>query len=264
MRFGAPIRVALFARAPENEEPKKLFNPAGDLIYVGKTTFNLIRSHSYRRPGEAEDPPTHAVDIFGGESTKAGKCSRQFGAYGPHSYNDDGTVAREYTWASDRPALHEIDLADLPTLSYATACKIIDAFNALAIKAGWVEVKTETDPDKRAGRWSFTLIDDPSMLFNDNMGGVGLRLPEVIDNYPIDGSRYSVSSSFIPGDTGSNVTKCQVGWSHRLNCITITNYEEGVVYAPVGAKPLTGMALADEIRAALLKLRADADKGAGR
>ena len=136
MRFGAVPRVALFARAPDNEEPMKLFNPAGDLIDVRKTTFNRNDSYRYRRPGEAEDAPTHAVDIFGGEPTKAGKCSRQFGVYGPHSYNDDGTVAREYGWAADRPALHEIDLADLPTLSYATACKIIDAFEALAEGGG--------------------------------------------------------------------------------------------------------------------------------
>ena len=40
MRFGAVPKVALFVRAPDNEEPIKLFNPAGDLIYVGKTTFN--------------------------------------------------------------------------------------------------------------------------------------------------------------------------------------------------------------------------------
>jgi hypothetical protein len=230
MRFGAVPRIALFARAPDNEDGKKLFNDKGDLIHVMTTTFNRIGSHRYRRPEEGEDAPTHSLDIFGGEPTAKGNCSRQFGVYGPHSYNDDGTVAREYTWALGRPALHEVDLADLPTLSCAVAYKIVDAFEALAKAAGWVRV--ETGPDKRAGRWSFTLIDDPSMLFNDNHGGVGMQLSEVIENCPVDGSRYTVASSFIPGDTGRNVTKCLVGWSERLNCITIWNSEEDVVYAP--------------------------------
>jgi RecA-family ATPase len=236
MRFGAVPRIALFARAPDNEDGKKLFNDKGDLIHVMTTTFNRIGSHRYRRPEEGEDAPTHSLDIFGGEPTAKGNCSRQFGVYGPHSYNDDGTVAREYTWALGRPALHELDLADLPTLSYATACKIIDAFKALAKAAGWVWV--ETGLDKHEGNWAYILVDDPSMLFNDNMGGVGLRLPEVIENCPVGGSRYTVASSFIPGDTGSNVTKCLVGWSARLNCITIWNSERDITYAPADKKPV--------------------------
>jgi hypothetical protein len=229
MRFGAPIRVALFVRAPDNEEGKEWFNAKGDLIDVDETTFTRISAHKYHRPGDPEEV-THGVEIFGDKPLRNGNCSRQFGAYGPHSYNRDGTVAREYTWALGRPALHEVDLADLPTLSCAVAYKIVDAFEALAKAAGWVRV--ETGPDKRAGRWSFTLIDDPSMLFNDNHGGVGMQLSEVIENCPVDGSRYTVASSFIPGDTGRNVTKCLVGWSERLNCITIWNSEEDVVYAP--------------------------------
>jgi hypothetical protein len=121
MRFGESPKVALFVRSDDNEEPMKLFNPAGELIDVRKTTFIREYSFRYHRPGEAEDAKPHLVEIFGGAPTKDGRCSKQFGAYGPHSYNDDGTVAREYAWAAGRPALHEIDLADLPTLSYSVA-----------------------------------------------------------------------------------------------------------------------------------------------
>ena len=236
MRYGATPRVALFVRADDDEEPMRLFNPAGDLIHVGETTFNRISSHRYRRPEEGDEAPTHSIEIFGGEPTKKGNCSKQFGVHGPHSYHDDGTVARDYAWAADRPALHEIDLADLPTLSCEVASKIIGAFEVLAKAAGWVRV--ETGPDKRAERWSFTLIDDPSMLFNDNRGGVGMQLSEVIKNCPVDGSRYTVASSFIPGDTGSNVTKCLVGWSARLDCITIWNSERDIIYVPADKKPV--------------------------
>ena len=255
--LSAVPRIALFARAPDNEDGKKLFNDKGDLIHVMTTTFNRIGSHRYRRPEEGEDAPTHSLDIFGGEPTAKGNCSRQFGVYGPHSYNDDGTVAREYTWALGRPALHEVNLADLPTLSYATAWEIIDAFDALAKAAGWVEVQTETDPDKRAGAWSFTLIDDPVMLFNDSHGNEGIQLSEVIENCPFDGSRYTVASSFIPGDTGRNVTKCLVGWSERLTCITIWNSEEDVVYAPADKAVIDDDGSMDGLREQLRKLRDD-------
>ena len=106
------------------------------------------------------------------------------------------------------------------------------------------------------------------MLFNDNMGGVGLRLPEVIENCPVDGSRYTVASSFIPGDTGSNVTKCLVGWSARLNCITIWNSEEDVVYAPADKAVIDDDAIDGRAQGAIAqaarrrwRVRQDGDSG---
>ena len=227
MRFGAPIRVALFARAPDDEEPMKLFNPAGDLIYVGKTTFNLKRSSSYRRPGEAEEAPTHAVDIFGGEPTKAGKCSRQFGVYGPHSYNDDGTVAREYGWAADRPALHEIDLADLPTLSYATAGKIIDSFKALAEAAGW----TRVEPPKEAADGSVAYDIDETTRFDLN-DGTQVSYEQLCEMFVPGWDDLRCSSSFIKGNTGSNRSKCWVFWSPRHDCVAVYDHETLVTHYP--------------------------------
>ena len=74
VRRGAD-QVALFARAPDNEEPMRLFNPAGDLILWGRRV-HPHGSPTYRRPGEAEDAPTHGIDIFGGAPTEEGNCSR--------------------------------------------------------------------------------------------------------------------------------------------------------------------------------------------
>jgi hypothetical protein len=245
MRYGGGQKVALFVRVAD-EGPER--------------AFIRLASRKYRRPGDDENTSGHAVEIFGGKRGKYGRCSRQFGVYGPHSYADDGvTVRASYQWAEDRPALHQVALNDLPVMTKEFAYKILVGFEALAKAAGWTPVETNPGTDK--GKWAYILVDDPSMRFNDSRGGVGLRLSEVIESCPVDGSRYTVASSFIPGDTGTNVTKCLVGWSARLNCITIWNSEEDVVYAPVGAKPLTGMKLADEIGAALRKLRADADKG---
>ena len=226
MRFGAVPKVALFVRAPDHEEPIKLFNPAGDLIYVGKTTFNLIRSHSYRRTGEAEDAPTHAVEIFGGEPTKAGKCSRQFGVYGPHSYNDDGTVAREYAWAADRPVLHEIDLADLPTLSCEVAYKIIDAFEALTKDVGWVRV----EPPKERGDSDLIYDIDETTRFDLN-NGTQISYEELCELFVPD-NHLRCSSSFIKGNTGSNRSKCHVFWSPRHDCVAVYNYETAAKHYP--------------------------------
>jgi hypothetical protein len=222
MRYGGGEKVALFVRVAD-EGPEKAFIRRGSLEYL--------------RPGETDTDKAHAVEIFGGKRGKYDRCSRQFGVYGPHSYADDGvTVKASYRWAEDRPALHEVALNDLPVMTEEVACKILNTFEELARAAGWTWVETHPDTDK--DRWAYILVDDPSMLFNDNMGGVRLRLPEVIDNYPPDGSRYTVASSFIPGDPGTNPDKCLVGWSDRLNCITIWNSEEDVVYAPADKKPV--------------------------
>ena len=226
-RFGAVPKVALFVRAPDNDEPMKLFNKAGDLIHVGETTFNRMHSSSYRRPGEVEDAPTHAVEIFGGEPTKAGKCSRQFGVYGPHSYNDDGTVAREYGWAADRPALHEIDLADLPTLSYSVACKIVDAFKALAEAAGW----TRVEPLKENGDSDLIYDIDETTRFDLN-DGTQVSYEQLCEMFVPGWDDLRCSSSFIKGDAGTNRTKCQVFWSPRHDCVAVFNYETAAKHYP--------------------------------
>ena len=85
------------------------------------------------------------------------------------------------------PALHEMDLVDLPTLSCEVAYKIAGAFEALARSRGLGGGRTRCRTSRR-GDWSFTLVDDPSMLFNDNRGRRRrCSCREVIENCPVDG-----------------------------------------------------------------------------
>ena len=63
----------------------------------------------------------HCVEIFGGAPLRSGNCSRQFGILGPHSFNDDGSVARTYEWARRRCMPTTCRSDELPTLTKAQA-----------------------------------------------------------------------------------------------------------------------------------------------
>jgi hypothetical protein len=254
-----------FLIAPQlRQAPLRYVDAKANVMLFGRheadNVFMQLHSHRWRRPGQPDEKP-HLIEIFGSQRNKRGDVIRHVGVYGPHKYDetDKNKVISTYRWDAQTPELYEVRLEDLPVVTKKQIYAICDMVDRVLGKAGWVKV--ESEPDKHKGRWSYTLIDDPSMRFDDNWGNKGLLLSEVIENYPIDGSRYTVASNFIPSDTGTNVTKCQIGWSKRLNCITITNYERDIVYAPVGAKPPTQEELADKIRDALRKFQAEADGG---
>ena len=59
--------------------------------------FGRLHSRAWIRPGESVDDGTHRIEIFGGASP------RQFGALGPHTVADDGTVEIEYRYPERSP-----------------------------------------------------------------------------------------------------------------------------------------------------------------
>ena len=166
--------------SPITKKREKLFSRKdGALVWVSPTEFIRRASADYQRPGDAEDV-THKVEIFGGMPTPKGNCSRQFGIYGPHSYNDDGSVAREYEWADDRPALHEIDPADLPVLSRKVAGEILSAFERLATEAEWQLIVTIAAAHRLRRQQPIYDIDE-NTRFETNQGGCEIDYEELCD-----------------------------------------------------------------------------------
>jgi hypothetical protein len=197
-RFGASrYKRALFCRLADGEEP-----------------FRRLASHKYEEAG-------HCVEVFGGGRLKGDKCSRQFGIYGPHSYNEDGTIAAEYRWDEVVPALHEIPHANLPRITRAQAAAIADAFDTLAGEAGWQRQAGVADPS--AGISRIYDIDEETRF---EVLGHDEPLPyEDLE----EGMR--CASSFFD-NTGHNRSKCQVGHSPLHDCIMVYDYEAEAAHYP--------------------------------
>ena len=112
---GGEHKIALFCRL--NGEP-----------------FRRLATHRYSKPGVDGD---HMIEVLGGKLTASGNYSRQFGIYGPHSFDDAGNVICTYDWDESRPALHTVRLVDLPMISVSQINAILQRFEQMAEAAGW-------------------------------------------------------------------------------------------------------------------------------
>src|SRR6187399_1974427 len=111
-RYGGGEKVALFCQLAKGEDP-----------------FTRIASRRYNG---------HCLEVFGGKPLRNGKVGRQFGIYGPHSFNDDGGVAREYLWAEGVPDLCAIGSGLLPAITVAQIHALISEFEQISQMVGWV------------------------------------------------------------------------------------------------------------------------------
>ena len=204
-RFGGgKYKQALFCRPADGDEP-----------------FRQLISRKY----VDEAGGTHKVEIFGGQPTARGNCSRQFGIYGPHSLNDDGTVAREYSWSDHQSALHQVPIGELPELSRAQAFAIVDAFEVIAEELGWRRV--EGPPQDAGGTFNYDITDE--MTFNVQDGPDGVSYEELCDLVNIRGE-VRVSSSFSDG--GHNRSKCRVSHCAVADAVGVFNTETQAWHLP--------------------------------
>jgi hypothetical protein len=205
MRFGAgPHKRALFCRLADGEEP-----------------FRRLGSHKYGEVG-------HCVEVFGGGRLKDDRCSRQFGIYGVHSYNDDGTVAAEYSWDAAGSALHEVAIGELPAITRAQCAAIVDAFDAHAKAVGWPQQTRFAEPASSAQR--IYDIDEELTRFDVRNCDEPLAYADLEE-----GMR--CSSSFWDALPHNNKTKCHVGWSPRHDCICVHDYETEATHYPKQLSP---------------------------
>jgi hypothetical protein len=179
--------------------------------------WNRIASRTYNG---------HAVEIYGGAALRGGKCSRQFGIYGPHSHNEDGTVAREYDWA-DGIGLRDTALGDLPVITKAQAYAIVAEFERLAQAAGWTAA---AGPEVDAGDAVYDLTSD--MRF-DTQRSAGLTYQELCDEVEAYGdTRCSAAFMSGRGDSKSR-DRCWVFWSDAHQCAGIYVYGDAQTHYPV-------------------------------
>jgi len=201
-RFGNGYKVAIVARLAPGEEPFRR---------IGSQKFN-----------------GHHVEVFGGALGEHGKTMRQFGILGPHSFNDDGSVAVEYAWDTDYPALHETDPADLPAITKTQAHALVDAFRAEAAKAGW-----ETAPEAENSTASAVYDITAETRFDTDRGGHGLTYDELCDEFNSYGE-LRCSSNFLKGrgDSGKR-DRCWVSDQNRHQRVGVFVYGDEQMHYPV-------------------------------
>jgi hypothetical protein len=173
----------------------------------------------------------HKLEIFGGATLSGERASRQFGVAGPHS---EGV---NYLFATGVPPLDATSLRDLVKLTRAQAAALIDAFDAAAVRLGFV---ADTRHDEAASAEEafditpdaiFAIDDGEAASYDDLAGLIGRRC----------------ASSFIPGDTGHNRTKCWIFWSARHECVGVYDFETTVRHYPASLAPVEATAFAEKL-----------------
>lgn len=193
----------------------------------------------------------HMIEIFGGAKTKAGRTSKQVGAFGPHSYQlkDDGKidfrkVLREYQWEDDRSLL-DIPLDELPALTPAQMWELLAAFERVAIEAGWTRVASIA---KVAGQFVYDITE--LTRFDVENGPQQISYDELCT---LDDTHLRVSGSFID-NSKRRPDKCQVSWCYAREAVGAWDYENSAWHLPVWARPLGSEEHAAALAAQLRRL----------
>lgn len=198
--------------------------------------FGRITTRRWLRPGDNLDlDGAHSVEAFGGASP------RQFGAFGAHTRNPDGSVEILYRWAKREdgedlsPATVRFD--ELPVFTKADIFGFMDICERVLDELRWTVVTRVQKGEVNISR-VFDLTDD--MVFDCN-DGVNRTLAELEAVAGEQGLRCS-ASWLEPGAT--NRERCIVGWSRRHGSAFVWESAQAVTHLAESAKPLTARELA--------------------
>lgn len=188
-------------------------------------TFSRLHTRRWVRSGDTTDDGTHSVEIFGGGSP------RQFGAFGAHTREDDGTVTVEYKWVegfdpSDTP------LADLPVLTKAQFAAIADAAERIMLDAGWEPVKRSSFGESESQR-VYDLTDDMTFDLRD---GRHLSLDQLRQALEGEPSGLRCSASWLEGAEAKNTSRCLVSLT-RGGMVAVWESASAVTHVEAIAAP---------------------------
>ncbi len=198
------------------------------------TPFDDMKTARWRSPDAASDSDdTHMVEIF------AGNTPRYFGAFGPHTLNEDGSTKIEYTWPGE--SLSEVPLHDLPTITEDQAVLIIDTAEA-ALEAKRFTRVTNTVAGKTVSETIYNLTDD--MVFDLEIGGSATLadLPSMLRH---NDSLRCTASWHDP--SAKNPTRCVISMTKGGN-ISIHDFDTSKTHMPESADPASAEDLGAKIR----------------
>ncbi len=189
--------------------------------------FKHFKSRKWVHPGDDPDDPSlpkFLVEAFGGGS------SRQFGSFGPHSFDDRGEVKADYTWEGPSPA--DMPLASLPAYGKRQFARVCDIFDEICAKAGLVPIanaSTDSDPSVFYVLEPDTVVDmqDGSRLSVAELEKIAPDLHSGIEYLRCSGSFHD------PARTNRTSHSIAIG---RYG-IGIYDFQDGVTYCLASRKP---------------------------
>jgi len=204
-----------------------------------KADLTRLHSHKYIAADEDKTAKHSMIEIFTGKPTSTGNCSRQMGVYGPHSHNEDGSVAALYRWSDERPELADTKPDDLPVLTIEQATEILARFEAAAEAGGYVR-KEGSVVDVNASRIAYDIT--PETRFDTNRGGSQLTYEGLCEEHEIYGDALRCSSNFMPGrgltPKAGWLERCSVlGGSNRHGCVAVHVHGDEVTHFPAAFEP---------------------------
>ena len=207
-RLGSPPKTAFFLR-----------------LRKGEQLFHELHTRRYTFGGASK--VAFAVQAFGG-----GGGARQFGAFGPHSHDEDGTVLKHYSWvAGFSPATTPI--WELPELTRAEVLAVLDAADALLARWPGLIVDISTSHGEAHQTQVFDLTEE--MVFVDGAGdqySFDELVQEAKDRRKLNQPELRITGSFTNDPTSSGSPRCKVFWS-RNKGLSIVDYKTGKTHHKV-------------------------------
>lgn len=202
--------------------------------------FGRFHSHAWVPPGGSADAGAHRVEVF------AGGSAREFGAEGPHTIADDGTVAVTYRWVDRSPVDTRLD--ELPVVGKQQFSTLVGFIDDEFEKAGWTKVPRSTAGENHAER-VYDLTDD---MHFDTDTDERLSLLELRDRAAAVGD-IRCSASWLEGPSAVNRTRCLVSLTGTGH-VSIWETASGVTHVEAAAQP-PGEKAAGEVASAFQKLQ---------
>lgn len=187
--------------------------------------FGRIHSRTWREPDGDPDGPCNAIEIFGGASP------RQFGAFGGHTVEDDGTVVRSYEWRDQSPL--DVKLADLPTITKAQCFKIVDAAEDIMREHGLEPVKMSQKGENDAIR----VYDLGEGMAFDCDDGNSRSLGELREHLASGVEGLRCSASWIEGPQAKRTDRCLCALA-KSGHVSIHETASGVTHIEAAADPV--------------------------
>lgn len=186
--------------------------------------FSRYATRRWAAPGPSNCERDEAsVEAFGGE------VSRQFGCLGAHTRGLDREVVIAYEWADGRsPATVPLDR--LPEFSPADVADMIAISEHVLADEGWKPLSSSLSIESKPDR-VFDLTDRMRFDCND---GVTRSLVEL--EAMRGGEKLRCSASWLEPDA-LDVTRCLIGWSFVLRCITVWEAKTCQTHLPADRAP---------------------------
>jgi hypothetical protein len=186
--------------------------------------FSRIHTRRWLAPGATADDDSHSVEIFGGASP------RQFGAFGPHTVADDGTVVVSYQW-DDLGDPSTVPLAELPVFPKQVFYDLADVAEDMLKRLGFTPVPNSTAGENDAAR-VYDLTDDMRFDLSD---GRSVLLPE-LRQLAAEAEGLRCSASWREGDQAKRRDRCLVSLG-RSGGVCVWESASGVTHCEKDREP---------------------------